>query len=101
MLGRMTDSPSIKYDGHESPTAKWILGRDAYANVRYIIHVAAPAFLAKVAPDDETGILSGLSYALSNGRSLYDFLWFNEHPGDAAFRELMREAEAALALRTS
>jgi len=94
----MTDSSFVKYDGHESPTARWILGRDAQ-DVRYILHVGTPAFLAKVAFDEETGVLSGLSYALINGGSLYDFLWFDDHPGDAAFRNLMLEAEQALSVR--
>jgi hypothetical protein len=86
----------MKHSSHEAPTASWIFGRDADGEQRYVIHTEAPAFIAKLADNDEEGVLSGLSYALSDGRSLYDFIWFDEVPAENELRTLLAEAERAV-----
>lgn len=88
---------STAHPGHEHATADWLLGADPQGEHRYIVHVAHPAFLAKVADAETEGVLSGLSYGTGTGGTIYDFLWFDEFPGDEAFRALMRLAEEVLA----
>lgn len=79
----------------EYRTARWIIGRDPYGDKHYLMHNEYPMFLAKIGTGDE-GILSGLSYGMSDDRSLYDFNWLDPNPGEIGFLNLMREAEDAL-----
>lgn len=83
-------------EGHESPTAEWVVGVDAFGTQQYIFHTSEPCFLAKVAANEDEGVLSDLSYALNDGRSLYDFVWFDELPGQDALRALLRVADDAV-----
>jgi uncharacterized protein (DUF736 family) len=82
--------------GHDEPTAAWIIGQDAYTGQDYIVHLEAPAFVAKLGHNPDDGILSGLSYATSDDRSIYDFVWFDECPSESDFHELMSAAEHAI-----
>ena len=97
MAFQLNDKSYLKpLRGHVSPIARWIIGRDAFSEQEYLFHTEYPVFFAKVGRDDETGILSGLSFAMRGQGSLYDFFWFDPFPENAAFLELMREAEDAL-----
>jgi len=87
--------------GHEEPTAVWIIGQDAYSGQDYIVHLAAPAFVAKLSADPNQGILSGLSYATSDDRNIYDFVWFDDCPDESDFRDLMNAAERAIRVSLS
>lgn len=89
-------SKSRVHAGHEEPTAVWIVGQDAYSGQDYIVHLDAPAFVAKLSTDPDEGVLSGLSYATSDDRSIYDFVWFDECPSESDFRTLMNAAEHAI-----
>ena len=79
-----------------SPFARWIVGKDAYSEQQYLLHVAYPMFVAKISRDPDGGILSGLSYEGDNGWHFFDFFWSDPFPEGDAFLSLMREAEAAL-----
>jgi hypothetical protein len=93
----MSEDTTHKHNGHESPTANWIVGEDAHGAQSYIFHTTAPAFLAKVSDDPEEGVLSVLSYGTKDDRTIYDFIWFDDCPDQpASFGRLMREAERAL-----
>lgn len=85
--------------GHEAPMGRWLAGTDGLHT--YLVHLHTPVFLCKVADDNEGNVLSAFSYMPSDGRSLYDFLWFDDHPGPRAVERLMREAEAAFAVLRS
>jgi len=87
---------TASHQGHADPTATWIVGRDAFGDQAYIMHTVSPAFIAKLGRREEDGILSGLAYATSDDRSIYDFVWFEEFPSSGLFQRLMREAETAL-----
>lgn len=92
---------SIHHAGHDSPTAGWIVGRDALGPTRYLLHTIPPAFVAKIAPDEDTGILSELSYAMQDGRSLYDFIWFDPAPPEPVLHEILAEAERVILISES
>ena len=77
-------------------TAKWIFGQDAFTAQDYIVHTDYPAFLAKVGHSESEGILAPLSYGTRDGRTFYDFVWFDPCPGEINFLNLMCEAEDAL-----
>lgn len=85
------------FPGHVAPTARWVIGRDPYGDSRYLIHNDGPRFTAKIGRDENEGVLSGLSYELPDGRSLYDFIWLDPLPNERAFRTLMSSAVEALA----
>ena len=80
----------------QAVTAKWIFGQDAFTAQDYLVHTDYPAFLAKVGHSQREGILAPLSYGTGDGRSFYDFVWFDPFPGEIPFLNLMREAEDAL-----
>lgn len=85
------------YEGHESPTADWLVGSDPCRTQTYIVHVAEPRFVAKVGVD-EAGVLAPLSYGTESGATIYDFLWFEPVPSEEELRRLLLEAEQVLAL---
>jgi len=86
-----------QHPGHESPTANWIVGRDAHETQSYIIHTAAPRFIAKLAADNLEGTLSVLSCALSDGRTVYDFVWLDQPPAQMSdLRRIVDGVEKAL-----
>lgn len=84
------------HQGHELPTARWVVGHDAFGRQAYVVHTAEPAFIAKLSSDSDEGVLSGLSFAMQDGRSLYDFLWHDSPPDGRAFDELLRQCELAV-----
>ena len=84
------------HHGHEQPTARWVVGHDAFGRQAYLVHTAEPAFMAKLGSHPDEGVLSGLSFAMHDGRSLYDFLWYDSQPERPAFDELLQEAQLAV-----
>jgi hypothetical protein len=72
-----------------------------------VLYAKYPAFLAKVADRETDGVLSGLSYAkdaglshaMANGGSLYDFVWFEGVPAENELRALFAEAERIVSSR--
>ena len=97
-------TPSRKHPKHGAGTAEWIIGSDPASAQSYVLHTQYPAFLAKVADREDDGVLSGLSYAqdvglshaMTDGGSLYDFIWFDEVPAESELRALLTEAERAI-----
>ncbi len=87
----------IHYPSHVRAVARWLVGQDAFEDQAYLVHTEYPAFFAKVGIDEDEGLLSGVSYAMRDDRSLYDFVWYDPFPGETGFLSLMREAEDALA----
>ncbi len=65
---RQADWRARPRPGYESPTAAWIVGQDAYKAQSYITHTVKPSFIAKVSDDPDAGVLSGLSYGMSDDR---------------------------------
>lgn len=84
------------YPGHEEPTARWVLGRDAGGGRDYLVHLAMPRFVAKVGEDEDDGLLASFAYALQDGRSLYDFVWLDEPPTSTRLLKLLEAAEDVL-----
>ena len=76
-------------------TAKWIFGRDAFTDQDYLVHIDYPAFLAKIGYSHTEAVLAPMSYAATDHRSFYDYVWFDPFPGEGPFLALMQEAEDA------
>lgn len=97
-------TPSRKHPKHGAATAEWVIGSDPASAQSYVLHTQHPAFLAKVADREDDGVLSGLAYArdvglshaMANGGSLYDFIWYDEVPAESELRALLAEAERAI-----
>ncbi len=88
---------SYKFDGHEKPTARWLVGTDVDQQQAYIVHIGSPGFIAKISDDPEVGMLSGTSYGMCDGRNLYDFIFFKNPPdSESEMVALFRDAEDAI-----
>lgn len=90
------DNKSRHHAGHEAPTANWVVGRDAFGTQQYVLHTGAPGFFAKISDDEDGGALSSFSYAMTDGRSLYDFVWLDDPPAGNSLRDVLRQADAAI-----
>lgn len=74
--------------------AQWILGIGDDGR-QYLIHAAAPRFIAHLAPDGEPYEISGLTIDLGDEYGvLADILWFDSCPPDPGV--LIQPARAAI-----
>lgn len=75
----------------------WLVADDAYGAAEYIIHRAAPRFIARLV-DDELDDYSpgGLTLGLDDTQSLVEIDWIDRPPADLT--ALIREARKALAV---
>jgi hypothetical protein len=88
---------SYMVEGHEYPTARWLLGTDVDQRQAYVIHLGNPTFIAKISDNSDTGLLSGTSFGMRDGRNLYDFVFYGDEPStEAELVKLFIDAESAI-----
>ncbi len=88
---------SYQFDGHESGTARWLIGTDVDHGQAYVVHLGHPTFIAKISDTENVGLLSGTSFGMRDGRNLYDFIYYGTSPAtQSELIALMQEAEAAI-----
>jgi hypothetical protein len=88
---------SYMIEGHESPTARWLLSTDVDQRQAYIVHLGSPSFIAKISDTSDVGLLSGTSFGMRDGRNLFDFIFYgNEPASESELVGLLKDAEAAI-----
>jgi hypothetical protein len=62
----------------------WLIATDEECSRHFVIRTTEPRFVAELfGEDDEEGILAApLSFPLEDGRTLANFLWYDEPPAD-------------------
>lgn len=61
---------------------KWLIARDSERKRLLIIHTEHPSFRAEVYREDDPKGLGPLCYALVDGRTLSNFVWYDAPSGD-------------------
>lgn len=93
---------SYQFEGHESLTARWLIGTDVDQSQAYVVHLGNPSFIAKISDSVDVGLLSGTSFGMRDGRNLYDFIFYGTQPATKSeLIALMQEAESAIVMAYS
>ena len=83
---------------------KWLIAENVAGDRTFLIHNAAPVFVAEICDEDDSPLLDGLTYSLSGGQYLGRFQWWGWPPTvmldrwtvGEEFLALMTEADEAI-----
>lgn len=76
----------------------WLIADDLHGRREYVVHRAAPRFIARLVDDErEDYNPGGVSLRLDDGQSLVEFEWIDPAPDHARLIELASEVRMALA----
>lgn len=73
----------------------WLLAYDVHSGRWYLIHMARPRFVCRVADEDDATEPAGLHYITAKEQDLCEFVWLDPPPEDLT--AIMNEAEQYLA----
>ncbi len=77
----------------KNPAPRWLFAEDKDGNRQFILHTKTPGFYAEITDESQ---LSGFEYALKNGQTLSEFVWFDNPPAGKDLELLLEVADDAL-----
>lgn len=75
---------------------EYLLADDITGKRFFLIHTAAPAYVAEIFGEEDMPLDVGVTYGCADGRSLAVLNWIGDEPSETAYRETMAAAEKYL-----
>lgn len=75
----------------------WLIAEDLYGRREYLVHLAAPRFIARLVDGDDFDPV-GIALRIDDEVALVEFVWLDAEPGHDGLLALAQEVRMALAI---